>query len=88
MKLRIALWSLVGLLISVCWFVYATQRAVPIWMGSLQWKLAEITQPILLAGYSRHHAMAFYWVFLANALTYGAIGLVFESFRRRNAHAL
>ena len=83
MKVRIALWAGVGLLVASWWAVYAFIKA-PITAEPLMWMLARLTCPIAFFSY---YPMRLSWVLAANAATYALMGLVFESFlRRRPAH--
>jgi hypothetical protein len=41
---------------------------------------------VIFASSFTHVGLKFYWVFLGNALTYGLIGLMFETVRRRVTH--
>ena len=77
MKLRIAIWAGAGALVVVFWTWYISTTA-PSAHGTM-WTLAYLTCPIALA---RHHALSFYFVFLANAATYALVGAVAEAMRR------
>jgi len=89
MKFRIAIWAGVGLLVAVGWAVYSSSafpspitRAEPV-----VWNLALLTQPIVLASFRFHFGIGVYWVFLANTVTYGLIGLIAETVRQKLHHA-
>jgi hypothetical protein len=41
----------------------------------------------VLAGFRFHFGIGLYWVLLANALTYGFIGLIVETVRQKLHHA-
>jgi len=89
MKFRIAIWAGVGLLVAVAWAIYSSSafpspvsRAEPV-----VWNLALLTQPIVLAGFRFHFGIGVYWVLLANAVTYGLIGVAVETVRRKLHHA-
>jgi hypothetical protein len=43
--------------------------------------LARLTQPIVLLVH--HFSVSFYWVLLANAVTYALVGLIVETLRQR-----
>ena len=80
MKLHVAMWAAVGLLVALGWFLYSSSafpspitRAEPV-----VWNLALWTQPIVLAGFRLHFGVSVYWVLLANTITYGLIGLIAE----------
>jgi hypothetical protein len=80
MKNRVTLWAVTGFLVSLTWFIYAVTRVAPITLGSqLLWTFAKVTQPVVFLPLP----LKFYWVFLANALTYGSLGFMFEFARRR-----
>ena len=51
------------------------------------WNLALLTQPIALASVRFRFGMSVNWVILANTLTYGLIGLIVETIRRKPRHA-
>lgn len=89
MKFRIAMWAGVGLLVAVGWAVYSYSafpspitRAQPV-----VWNLAFLTQPIALASFRFHFGIGAYWVLVANAATYGLIGLLVEAVRQKLHHA-
>jgi len=88
MKRRIGLWTGVGLLVAVGWALYAyfTFPSL-IQEDPIVWNLALWSQPIVLAGFRLHFGMGLYWVLLANALTYGLIGLIVETVRQKLHHA-
>jgi hypothetical protein len=88
MKLRIGAWASVGLLVAVGWALYAYPTfPSPIQEDRIVWNLALFTQPIVLAGFRFHFGIGLYWVLLANALTYGFIGLIVETVRQKLHHA-
>jgi len=85
MKLRVAMWAALGLLVALAWFLYSSSafpspinRAEPV-----IWNLALWTQPIVLAGFRFHFGVSVYWVLLANTITYGLIGLIAETVRQK-----
>ena len=51
------------------------------------WNLALLTQPIALASVRFRFGISVYWVILANALTYGLVGLIVETMRQKLRHA-
>jgi hypothetical protein len=91
MKLRIGIWAGVGLLVAVGWALYAYFTFPSLIQAkgedSIVWSLALFTQPIVLAGFRFHFGIGLYWVLLANALTYGFIGLIVETVRQKLHHA-
>jgi hypothetical protein len=82
MKSRIATWSIVGFLLAGFWalFAAATFPSTGERMRDV-WTLICITCPIAIAG--MHHAINLYETLLANAITYGFIGLIVESLRKQ-----
>lgn len=89
MKRRIAVWALLGFLVSAGWMLYSRSAfPSPIGdIGSLSWNLAVLTQPIVFASFRFHFGMNFYWVVLANTATYALAGLTVEMLRRQLRHA-
>ena len=83
MKLRIAIWAGVGLLVAVSWALYAYPTFPSIQEDPIVWNLAHFTQPIVFASFRFHFGIGLYWVLLANALTYGFIGLIVETVRQK-----
>ena len=86
MKLRVGIWAGVGLLVAIGWAFYAYPTFL-IEEDPIVFNLALLTQPIALASVRLHFGIGLYWVLLANALTYGLIGLVVESVRQKLRHA-
>jgi hypothetical protein len=86
MKLRIGLWAIAGFLVAGGWAVYAFASAPPgLTFGDPLMTLVEATCPIAILG--RHYPISVYMCLLANAATYGLIGLTVETLRHRHAHA-
>lgn len=84
MKFRVAMCGLVGFFVSACWVVYAFTRTVPISPAEpLVWSLARWTQPVVLLSLTLHFGVRFYWVLVANALTYAILGTLTELLRRQ-----
>ena len=86
MKLRVGIWAGVGLLVAIGWALYAYPTFL-IEENPIAFNLALLTQPIALASVRLHFGIGLYWVLLANALTYGLIGLIVESVRQKLRHA-
>jgi hypothetical protein len=88
MKFRIAMWASAGFLIAVCWALYAFSTAPPA-MTSADPILAlvELTCPVVFASIHFNFALGLYSSFLANAATYGLIGLIVETLRQQVRHA-
>jgi hypothetical protein len=89
MKFRIALWAGLGFLVAVGWAVYSfsanPSSITP--TKPIVWNLALLTQPIALASVHYRFGVSVNWVILANTLTYGLIGLIAETMRRKLRHA-
>jgi len=85
MKYRIALWASAGLLVAGFWAIYFAQVNKDNPLGPIVYSLASWTQAIVLV--IHHFTVSFYWVLLANAVTYALIGLVAETLRRQFRHA-
>jgi len=86
MKYRIATWAIVGLLLAGFWalFAAATFPSTSERMRDV-WSLVCVTCPIAIAG--MHHAISLYEVLVANAITYGFVGLIVETLRKQLHHA-
>jgi hypothetical protein len=81
MKLRIAIWAVVGALVVVLWALYisatsTTSHAIP-------WTLVYLTCPISLG---HRHPQGFYFVLVVNAVTYALASAVVETIRRHFRH--
>jgi hypothetical protein len=89
MKHRIALWALLGFLVSAGWVLYSFSAfPSPIGpTGSFTWNLAVLTQPIAFASFHFNVGMKFYWVVLINTATYALVGVIIEMLRRPLRHA-
>jgi hypothetical protein len=86
MKQRIAMWSVVGFLVAGCWVIIAL--LIPMALAKpVVWNLVVLTQPIALVSFRFHIPMHFLEVMIANAATYGLIGLMVETLRRQLHHA-
>jgi hypothetical protein len=86
MKYRIAIWAIVGSLVAGSWAVFAaatfpstSERMRDVWI------FVCVTCPTAIAG--MHHPISLYEVLLANAVTYGFVGLVVETLREQLHHA-
>jgi len=89
MKYRIALWAGVGLLVAIGWALYAFASAPPaMTSGDPIVRLVELTCPIVFASVHFHFGLGLYWSLLANAATYGLIGLIVETLRQQLHHEL
>jgi hypothetical protein len=82
MKQRIAMWSIVGFLVSGCWVIVALMSPIALAEPAVR-NLIILTQPIALVSFRFHIPMHFLEVMVANAATYGLIGLMVETLRRQ-----
>jgi hypothetical protein len=88
MKDRIAVWTSAGFLIACCWALYAFATTPPAMTSADPIvTLVEITCPVVFASVHFHFALGLYWSLLANAATYGLIGLIVEALRQQPRHA-
>ena len=89
MKRRIAIWASAGFLVAGLWALYSasTFPSPLISATPIVWTLINITCPIAFASFHFHFGIKLFWVLLANAATYGLIGLIVESLRQQLDHA-
>jgi hypothetical protein len=82
MRYRIAIWAIIGLLVAGFWslFAFATFPSTSERMRDV-WTLVCITCPISIAGMK--HPIGLYETLIANAVTYGLVGLIVETLRKR-----
>jgi hypothetical protein len=81
MKLRIAIWATVGAIVVVVWRIYISATlSNPLGTGGLGRALVYLTCPIAIA--RQQHPQGFYFVLIANAVTYALAGVVVEAMRR------
>ncbi len=79
MKLRVAIWSVLGALVVVFWRVYISMTlSNPLGTGGVGRALAYLTCPISIAS---QHPQGFYFVLAVNAVTYALVGIVAETTR-------
>jgi hypothetical protein len=84
MKYRIGVWAGAGLLVAGGWALYAFASTPPaLTSGDPMLALVELTCPVVLASVHFHFGVSLYWSLVANAATYGLIGLLVESLRQR-----
>ncbi|MGC2181896.1 MAG: hypothetical protein WA637_01290 [Terriglobales bacterium] len=89
MKFRIAMWASVGFLVAVGWALYAFASAPPaLTSGDPIVSLVELTCPVVFASIHFHFPLGLYWSLVANAATYGLIGLMVETVRQQLHHEL
>ena len=87
MKYRIAFWAGVGFLVAAGWALYAYNSAPPaLTSADPIVSLVEITCPVVFARSHFHFALGLYSSLLANAATYGLIGLIVETLRQQLHH--
>ena len=86
MKYRISMWAIVGFLVAGVWalFAAATFPSTSERMRDVC-TLVCITCPIAIAG--MHHAISLYESLVANAATYGFVGLIVETLGKQLYHA-
>lgn len=87
MKQRIAMWAVVGFLVSGCWVILALLTPPMTLAKPAARDLAVFIQPIALVSFRFHVPMHFLEVMIANAATYGLVGLMIETLRRQLHHA-
>ena len=89
MKYRIALWTGAGFLVAAGWALFAYASTPPAMTSADPIvSLVELTCPIVFASIHFHFALGLYWSLLANAATYGLIGLIVETLRPQPHHEL
>ena len=82
MKLRIAIWAGVGLLVAAFWAVYAFATPGSIITAEpVVWTLVRFSCPIVFASVYFHFGVSLYWCLVANAATYALVGLLLEALR-------
>jgi hypothetical protein len=86
MKYRFAMWALVGFLVAGFWalFAAATFPSTNERMRDI-WPLVCLSCPIAISG--MRHAISLYEVLVANAITYGFVGLIVETMRKQLHHS-
>jgi hypothetical protein len=88
MKYRIAMWASAGFIIASCWALYAFATTPPAMTSADPiLTLVQLTCPVVSASIHFHFALGLHWSLLANAATYGVIGLIVENLRRQPRYA-
>jgi len=89
MRSRIILWAAIGFIVVCCWdlYMFATFPEPLNGAHPIVWLLAQITCPIAFFSMHFHFGASFYLVLVANAVTYGLIGLAIELTRGKLVHA-
>jgi hypothetical protein len=75
MRYRIGAWASAGFLVAAFWALYLFPTASMSSTSAVI--LARLTCPVVFVGFG----LRFYWVLLANAATYGLVGLIVETLR-------
>ena len=86
MRYRIAIWALAGFLLAAFWalFAIATFPSTPERMRDV-WTVVCITCPVAIVG--MHYPISLYVALVANAFTFGFVGLAVEALRKQLHHA-
>jgi len=88
MKYRITMWASAGFFIAVCWALYAFSTTPPeMTSANPILTLVKLTCPVVFASIHFNFALGLYSSLLANAATYGLIGLIVETLRQQVRHA-
>jgi hypothetical protein len=86
MRYRIAMWAIAGFLLASFWALVAiaTFPSTPERMRDV-WTVVCITCPVAILG--MHHPISLYIALVANAVTYGFVGLAVQALRKQLHHA-
>ena len=84
MKYRIAMWAIAGFLVAGLWALFAIASFPSVERMRDVWTLVCMTCPIVIAG--MHHPISVYETLVANAVTYGVVGLIVETLRKQVHH--
>ena len=86
MRYRIAMWAIAGFLLAGFWalFAIATFPSTTERMRDV-WTVVCITCPVAIVG--MHYPISLYLALVANAVTYGFIGLAVEALRKQLRYA-
>jgi hypothetical protein len=88
MKYRIAMWASAGFLVACCWALYAFATTPPaLTSADPILNLVKLTCPVVFLSIHFNFALGLYWSLLANAATYGLIGLMVEGLRHQLRYA-
>ena len=86
-KLRILMWGTFGLLVAASWGLYFASLDKDDPVQPAIYTLVDLTQPLVaLANDYSAFPRGLEWTVVLNAVTYGMIGFVIESFRRGTGH--
>jgi len=81
MHKRVAIWAAAGFLVAAFWALFAIATFPTFDRMRDAWTLICLTCPIAIAG--MHYPISVYETLLANAVTYGFAGLIFEMVRKQ-----
>ena len=86
MRYRIAMWAIAGFLIAGFWALFAitTFPSTPERMRDM-WTVVCLTCPVAILG--MHYPISLPVTLVANAVTYGLVGLAVEALRSQLHHA-
>jgi hypothetical protein len=86
MRYRIAMWATAGFLVAGFWALFAAASFAS-GAESIRdaWTLVCFTCPVAIAG--MHHPISLYESLVANAATYGAVGLAVETLWKQLHHS-
>lgn len=86
MRYRIAMWAIAGFLLAGFWalFAIATFPSTPERMRDV-WTVVCIACPVAIVG--MHYSISLYVALVANAVTFGFVGLAVEALRKQLHHA-
>jgi hypothetical protein len=90
MKRNIAIWASAGFLVAGFWALYFSltvhfflTATIPIQAEPIARTLARLTCPLAFASFYFDFPMGVYWILFVNAATYGLVGLIVETLRRK-----
>ena len=81
MKHRIAAWATAGFLIASFWALSFANASKDNPIDSTVYALAFLTQPFALVVH--RFPISFYWILLANTVTYGLVGLGLATLQKK-----
>jgi hypothetical protein len=81
------MWAGIGFLVATGWALYASATPAPALTSADPLMTAvEITCPIVFVGDHFHFGVSLYWSLIANAASYGLVGLMVETLRQKLRH--
>ncbi len=85
MRIRVAIWASVGLIVAACWAIYAFVASPDFFLTSLREPLVKavlyLSCPVSYAG--RYYPIQLGRVLLINAATYALVGFIIEAVRSK-----